>query len=102
MILTCPNTPEDQDGYDTQYAAHVYEWKRSELLAGLEQSGFEVITEWGILLDKRTLKAEAETLGLLLLIERLEKFIPSEWLCPVMAPMFPKASKEIAFLCKAV
>ena len=102
MILTCPNTPEDQDGYDTQYAAHVYEWKRSELLAGLEQSGFEVITEWGILLDKRTLKAEAETLGLLPLVERLEKFIPSEWLCPVMAPMFPKASKEIAFLCKAV
>jgi len=102
LILTCPNTPEDQDGYDTQYKAHVYEWKRSELLKGLEGSRFEVITEWGLLISKTDLKHGAESLGLLPLIERLEKFIPTEWLCPVMAPMFPKVSKEIAFLCKAV
>ena len=69
---------------------------------GLEKARFKVITEWGLLIDKKTMKAEGERLGLLPLIERLEKFIPSEWLCPVLAPMFPKASKEIAFLCKAV
>lgn len=102
LILTCPNTPENQDGYDCQYAAHVYEWKRSELMAGVKFAGFEIITEWGILIDKKTLHDEGERLGLLPLIDRLEKFIPSEWLLPVFAPMFPKQSKEIAFLCKAV
>jgi len=100
LLLTCPNTPEEQDGYDTQYAAHVYEWKRSELLEGLEQAGFKVITEWGLLISKADLKNAAETLGLLPLIERLEKFIPTEWLCPVLAPMFPQQSKEIGFVCK--
>lgn len=102
LILTCPNTPETQDGYDTQYKAHVYEWKRSELSSGLKQAGFSIITEWGIHISKRDLKSEAERLGLLPLIERLEKFIPGEWLTPVLAPMFPKASKEIAFLAKAI
>lgn len=102
MVLTCPNTPEGQDGYDTQYRAHVYEWKRSELLEGLRIAGFEVVTEWGLLIGKRELKKQGKRLGILPLIERLEKFIPTEWLCPVFAPMFPRQSKEIAFLAKAI
>lgn len=102
LILTCPNTPENQDGYDCQYAAHVYEWKRSELIDGVRLAGFEIITEWGILIDRDTLHVEGEKLGFSKIIERLEKFIPSEWLLPVFAPMFPKQSKEIAFLAKAV
>lgn len=102
LILTCPNTPENKDGYDTQYAAHIYEWKRSELLDGLTKAGFEVITEWGLLIDRETLRSEGAKLGLAPMIERLEKFVPSEWLLPVFAPMFPKQSKEIAFIAKAV
>jgi len=102
LVLTCPNTPEGQDGYDTQYAAHVYEWKRSELLDGLTQAGFKVITEYGLLIDGKTLRQEADKLGFLPIVERLSKFIPSEWLLPVFAPLFPKQSKEIAFICKAV
>lgn len=102
LVLTCPNTPEDQDGYDTQYKAHVYEWKRSELIAGLRAAGFQIITEYGLHVDKRALKKEAERLGLLKLVERLEQFVPSEWLLPVLAPMFPKISREIGFIAKAV
>lgn len=102
LILTCPNTPETKDGYETQYAAHIYEWKRSELLEGLRLAGFEVITEWGLLIDRETLHTEGEKLGLLPLIERVEKFIPSEWLLPVFAPLFPSQSKEIAFIAKAI
>jgi len=102
LILTCPNTPENKDGYETQYAAHIYEWKRSELLEGLRLAGFELITEWGILIDKETLYEEGEKLGLSKMIDRLEKFIPSEWLLPVFAPLFPRQSKEIAFIAKAL
>lgn len=100
LILTCPNTPEDRSGYDTQYAAHVYEWKRSELLEGLAQADFEVIKEYGILISKKGLKKEAEKIGLAPVIELLENFIPAEWLCPIFAPLFPEASKEIAFIAK--
>ena len=102
LIITCPNTPEDQDGYDTQYAPHVYEWKRSELLEGLRMSGFEVINEWGLLMPKTQLKEQMEPLGLLPLVKRLEQFIPNEWLCPVLAVMFPEQSKEIGMIARAI
>lgn len=102
LIVTCPNTPEDQDGFDTQYRAHVYEWKRSELHQGLQEAGFQIITEYGLLMDRKTLKEVAYKKGLLPTIERLEKFIPGEWLVPIFAPLFPEQSKEIAIVAKAV
>lgn len=102
LYLTCPNTPEDKDGYDTQYRAHVYEWKRSELLEGLAAAGFQVIREYGLLITYQTLREEGERLGLLPLIERIETVVPREWLLPIFAPMFPKQSKEIALIAKAV
>lgn len=101
LYLTCPNTPENQDGYDTQYKAHVYEWKRSELLKSLRSAGFEIVTEYGLMITKKILKSEGERLGILPLIERLEKFIPNQWLLPVLAPMFPKQSKEIGIVARA-
>lgn len=101
LILTCPNTPENQDGYDTQYKAHVYEWKRSELLNSLDETGFDVITEYGLLHDVKTLKDELEKVGLINYFDRVSKFVPNEWLIPVFSPMFPKSAKEIGFICKA-
>ena len=102
MILTCPNTPKEQDGYNTQYKAHVYEWKREELLKGLENAGFKVITEYGLLHNMKTLQDEMEKIGLGLYLERVSKFVPNEWLIPVFSPMFPKTAKEIGFVCKRV
>ena len=102
MYLTCPNTPENQDGYDTQYRAHVYEWKISELRDGLAAAGWEIELQYPLLANKRDMKQQAKQLGLLPLIERLEQVIPNEWLVPVLAPMFPAAAKEMAFLVKAV
>ena len=102
MILTCPNTPEDQDGYNTQYRAHVYEWKRSELLDGLNGAGWQVITEYGLLHDKKTLAGEMEKVGMGKLFDRVSTLVPSEWLIPVFSPMFPKSAKEIGFICKAL
>lgn len=101
LVLTCPNTPEGQDGYDTQYRAHVYEWKRSELLQGLNDSGFEVLTEYGLLHDKATLRQELDRVGMGKMFDRCASFVPSEWLIPVFSPMFPASAKEIGFICKA-
>jgi len=101
LILTCPNTAETQDGFQTRYAAHVYEWKRSELIAGLTAAKWHIITEYGLLIDRETLHIQGERLGLLPLIERIEKFVPPEWYLPVFATMFPQYSKEIGFICQA-
>ena len=63
-------------------------------------AGFSVVDEWGLVINKRTLKEEAEKVGLFHIVERLEKFIPSEWLCPVLAPLFPGVSKEIGMIAR--
>jgi len=102
MILTCPNTPEGQNGYDTQYRAHVYEWKRSELIAGLDLAGWEVVTEYGLLHNKTDLENELDAVGMGNVFRRVSKFVPSEWLIPVFSPMFPRSAKEIGFVCRAL
>jgi len=100
MYLTSPNSPKNESGYNTRYRAHVYEWNRTELLQVLTETGWKVVTEWGLTIDKKTLLEITEPLGLLPFVNHLSKFIPSEWLLPVMAPMFPKYSKEIGFVCQ--
>lgn len=103
MIVTCPNTPEGQDGYDTRYRAHVYEWKRSELLAGLQESGWNVLDEWGIHIGATELKKQADRLGTRRLVDRVRRYVPNEWLLPVLAPLYPaEAASEIAVLASAV
>jgi SAM-dependent methyltransferase len=102
MYVTGPNTPEGQDGYDTQYRAHVYEWKVSELEAGLRETGWEIVHKYSLLANKKDLKKAAKNRWLLELVEDLEKVIPNEWLIPVLAPAFPDIGKEMAILAKAV
>jgi len=102
LYLTCPNTPEGQDGYDTQYAAHVYEWKRSELVTGLTEAGFEIKAEYGLLHNAKVLREELEKVGLDTLYERCSTFIPSKWLGPMLSPLFPKSAKEIGFICQTI
>lgn len=101
LILTCPNTPEDQDGYNTRYRAHVYEWKRSELESAFRRTGWKITKTWGLTIGLRALKREADRLNIGPIVEQLQAVIPSEWLCPVLAPLFPDASTEIGFIARA-
>lgn len=99
LIVTCPNTPEGQDGYATRYRAHVYEWKLSELRAGLDAAGWDILDEWGLHFGKRELLAQADRLGTRRLVDRIARYVPNEWLVPVLAPLFPaEASSEVAVL----
>jgi SAM-dependent methyltransferase len=102
LIVTTPNTPEDRDGFETQYRAHVYEWKLSELRAGLAASGWEVLSEWGLEIRYADLLAEAERFGLRQVVEIMSASVPRSFLTPVWASMFPDASREVALLCRAV
>lgn len=98
MFLTCPNTPEDRDGYNTQYKAHVYEWKLSELEQALHNTGWQVKAKWGLLYNKKELESQLDRLGLGELLRRLEQFIPSEWLIPVLSPLVYHNAKEIGLM----
>lgn len=98
LILSGPNTPADQDGYDARYRAHVYEWKREELLDALFDTGWRVEREWGLTMGSRKLGEMMREAGLVDQWEALSVSVPSEWLAPVLAPLFPEEADEIAIL----
>jgi SAM-dependent methyltransferase len=100
LVLTCPRTPEDQDGYDTQYRAHVYEWKLSELKDALATTGWNLVTTYGLHATISDIRVAAEEVGVEWLVDLLGQFVPREWLGPVLAPAFPGVCKEVGLLCR--
>lgn len=100
LILTCPNTPEGQDGYDTKYRAHVYEWSLAELRAGLAAADWTVDDEWGLEMGVRDMEAAMTAAGHGDMFRRLRAFIPPDWLVPVLSPLFPESSGEVGLLCR--
>ena len=96
LVLTAPNTPEGQDGYDTSKRAHVYEWKLSELRTALDAAGWQVLDMWGVDISVSTLAGVMREPRLL---ERLRKFIPPDWLGPMLAAPYPEQSSEVGLLC---
>jgi 2-polyprenyl-3-methyl-5-hydroxy-6-metoxy-1,4-benzoquinol methylase len=53
MFLSCPNTMDKRDPYDTQYAAHLYEWNLQEIIEALWKVGFKVDAQYGLTMKKR-------------------------------------------------
>lgn len=100
MILTCPNTPPDENGYNTRYRAHVYEWSLPELRAALAEADWIVEAEWGIDMGVREMGAAMEAAGYADLLYRIRRFVPQEWAVPVLAALFPKESSEVGLLCR--
>jgi ubiquinone/menaquinone biosynthesis C-methylase UbiE len=102
LFLSCPNTPEDQDGYDTQYAAHVYEWKLSELRTALAAAGFVIERECGLVIGKRELLNAVKALGpqVRLVLEPLIEYLPNEFLTALLAAPFPAVSKEVLLIAR--
>jgi ubiquinone/menaquinone biosynthesis C-methylase UbiE len=102
LFLSCPNTSEGQNGYDTRYAAHVYEWKLSELRTALSDAGFTVDREYGLVIGKRELLNAVQALGpqVRLVLEPLIEYLPNEFLTAVLAAPFPAISKEVLLIAR--
>jgi len=98
MIVTCPVTPEDRSGYDTQYSYHVYEPKRSEIELWLHEAGWDIETVFGLLINITDIR-EGLSPELLKVFERQHEYIPNEWLTPLYAFLLPERAKEIAYIC---
>lgn len=100
MFLSCPNTPEYKSGYDTQYRAHIYEWKISELEEQFKILGFSVMKKLGLGINRRELISLLKRNGLYNGLSEVVKYIPSEFLLPVLAIPYYKEAKEILYIVK--
>ena len=99
LFLSCPNTPEDQDGFDVRYKAHVYEWKISELEEELAKNGFHITDMIGLSGSVRDLDhnlfMEPEVKRYYL---KLRRYLPKEFLTPIFFVNHPRASDEILII----
>lgn len=99
MFLSCPNTSDKKDPYDTQYAAHVYEWGLNELKDAIHEVGFAILDEWGLvgkvkdfekaIHGKRDIKRQ---------YLRLKRYLPTQWLMAFMPLLYPEAAAEILLI----
>ena len=102
MFLSCPNTPGN--GYNTQYRAHVYEWGYNELKETLNEIGFEIIQEVGLVMGASEMKKfyENQPKSIKSFFATIKEYLPSPWLTVLMAIPFPQASKEILFIVRKI
>lgn len=97
LFLSCPNTPEDQDGYDVQYQAHVYEWKLSELREALEARGFRIKSEHGLTGKLSDLPAPEES-AYGQFVEQITEYIPTDFAKPMLFAPFPEEASEVLII----
>ncbi len=100
MLLTSPNTPDKEDPYDTQYAAHLYEWPRDELLEVAREAGFTLVVEFGLVAKVTGYREQVEAYypHLLEVYDSLSQFMPSTWLHSTFPILTPLIADEIAFI----
>lgn len=103
MFLSCPNTPEDQDGYDVRYKAHVYEWKLSELRSVLARAGFVINREVGLVGSVRDLDdmivLRQMSPDMYEFFQTASSYLPREFLKPLMFFHMPEKASEVLLVC---
>lgn len=102
LFLSCPNTPETQDGYQVQYKAHVYEWKISELKTILSQCGFvieKIIGLTGSIKDFKNVLIKMPK-QIQEFFDIMIEYVPNEFLKPYLFFTLPKLSKEVLLVCR--
>ena len=102
LFLSCPNTTEKKDPYDTQYAAHLYEWDLDELTSAVEKVGFHIEDTFGLVGKVRDFESyiaeqslpEQET------YHRLKKYLPTKWLMSFLPVLYPEGAAEVLLICR--
>ena len=102
LFLSCPNTPEGQNGFDVQYKAHVYEWKLSELRVELKKRGFQIVSEVGLCGSVRDFKKRLKNTppSIQDFFKPALDYIPREFLEPLLFAGFPALAKEVLLIAK--
>lgn len=98
LYLTCPVTQPGQDGYDAQYAAHVYEPKETELREWLREAGWQIRRRTGLV--TKIQRAKKVLCGARATAFRyVTDAVPRELALVIIATMWPDCATEIAFEC---
>lgn len=102
MFLSCPNTSDKQDPYDTQYAAHVYEWGLNELKTAVKDIGFQITEEYGLVGKVKEFEGwiSKQSLELQERYYALKRYLPSPWLMSFLPILHPEAAAEILLICR--
>ncbi|MDD5146821.1 MAG: class I SAM-dependent methyltransferase [Candidatus Pacebacteria bacterium] len=100
MVLSCPNTPEDQNGYNTQYRAHIYEWKISELETEFKRAHFKVLNRIGLVSRKRDVDTLLDKSPFAQPFQTIKSFIPGIFYIPVLSAPFYQIAKEVLYVVK--
>lgn len=100
MFLSCPNTMNKKDPYDTQYAAHVYEWDIFELKEAVQQIGFEISEQYGLVGKVRDFEQyiDRQETNIKTQYYHLKKYLPSNWLMSFFPILYPEASAEVLLI----
>lgn len=98
IFLSCPNT--NGNGYNTQYRAHVYEWGYDELKTTVEEIGFKIEREVGLVMGAKDMDEffETQSTDIRKFYDAMRAYVPKTWLTAMMSIPFPQASKEILFI----
>jgi len=102
LFLSCPNTMNKKDPYDTQYAAHLYEWDLEELSEALRKVGFHVHDVFGLTAKVKAFNEFMKTCNdkEFLIFNRLKQYLPTPWLMAIAPILYPKAASEVLILAK--
>lgn len=97
MFLSCPNTVDKKNPYDTQYAAHIYEWNIDELREAIHEIGFEIKREYGLVGKVRKFEKWLITQSRELndYYWELKEYLPSTWLMALIPILHPDAADEV-------
>ena len=100
MFLSCPNSSDKKDPYDTQYAAHIYEWGINELRDAVTEIGFEIDKEYGLVGKVRDFEKFVEVKGgaMKKRYYALKEYLPTNWLMAFMPILYPEAAAEILLI----
>jgi len=101
MFLSCPNTPDKKDPYDTQYAAHVYEWGIDELREAVKDVGFSIEEEYGLVGKVKEFEQWVEGQSPLIKEQyyALKRYMPTPWLMAFFPVLYPEAAAEVLLIC---
>lgn len=103
LFLSCPNTMQKKDPYDTQYAAHLYEWDLDELTSSLKEHGFHIHDTFGLVGKVRAFNEwmiENVPEEEYKLYQRFKEYLPSAWLMAFWPILHPEAASEVLVIAK--
>ncbi len=102
LFLSSPNTTEKRDPYDTQYAAHLYEWNTDELVQELLGVGFRIDAKFGLVAKVKGYRGKLVQYypQLVPMFDNFAEYMPSAWLYSMFPVITPDIADEVVIIAR--